>query len=66
MPRNGDINERFAVYRSVCCGREILLRENQRFPDCPRHRNLPTIWTPIVSDETINLLKGKKKNNPVT
>ena len=47
MPRNGEINLRFGVYKSLCCGDEIIVREGATFPDCKKHVNLPTVWKPI-------------------
>jgi hypothetical protein len=46
MPNNGDVNKSFGVYRNVCCGREIVIREGGTFPDCPNHPKLSTIWKP--------------------
>ena len=45
--RNGDMNERTGRYKSVCCSSEILVAAGLTFPDCPNHRNLPTIWKPV-------------------
>jgi len=56
MPRNGEINLRFGVYKSLCCGNEIIVREGATFPDCKRHPNLPTVWKPI------DLAKGAGKD----
>jgi hypothetical protein len=65
MPMNGDINERFGVYTSLCCGAEIVIPEGARFPDCPRHRGLTTTWK--SDDEPIrqakDLWSGKKKRD---
>jgi hypothetical protein len=47
MPQNGDINKRFGVYESLCCGDEIIVREGAKFPDCKNHPKLTTIWKPI-------------------
>ncbi len=49
MPKNGEINAVFGIYQSVCCGRETAVKQGQRFPDCPRHPNLPTIWKRLVT-----------------
>jgi hypothetical protein len=44
MPINGEKNETFGVYRTLCCGREIIIREGATFPDCPNHLKLTTVW----------------------
>jgi hypothetical protein len=48
MPMNGEINDRFGVYTSLCCGAEIVIAEGAGFPDCPRHRGLSTTWKSTV------------------
>lgn len=53
MPSNGEINDRFGVYKNVCCGEEIVIPAGKEFPDCPNHPKLSTIWKPIVSNTTI-------------
>jgi hypothetical protein len=53
MPHNGETNQKFGVYRSLCCGQEIILPAGKRFPDCPSHKNLPTIWRPEVDDSPV-------------
>jgi len=58
MPRNGEINSRFSVYKSLCCGREILVREGMVFPDCPNHPKLTTVWK-IVRTDVIELRRVK-------
>ncbi len=66
MPINGQINMEFGVYRSVCCGAEIVIAEGVEFPDCPRHPKLSTKWK-SVTDEPIrqahDLRNGRKKND---
>jgi hypothetical protein len=47
MPQNGQINEKFGVYRSICCGAEIVLQAGAIFPDCPNHQKLTTGWKPV-------------------
>src|SRR5437773_932373 len=43
MPKNGETNWQFGVYSSLCCGREIIIREGATFPECLNHPNLPTV-----------------------
>src|SRR5688572_17328566 len=33
MPRNGEINDKFGVYKSLCCSVEIVIPEGATFPD---------------------------------
>jgi hypothetical protein len=61
MPKNGDINERFGVYKSLCCSREILLREGVKFPDCPNHPKLTTVWKPVKMD-VAQFVPNRKKS----
>jgi hypothetical protein len=61
MPRNGEINEKFGVYRNLCCGSEIVLAERLEFPDCKNHINLITEWKP-VADEEIRHVRQLGKN----
>ena len=51
MPQSGKVNENFGVYKSVCCGAEIVIDAGLTFPDCPNHRKLTTIWRPIHDDK---------------
>jgi hypothetical protein len=48
MPKSGDINTVWGVYRNSCCGREIIIREGATFPPCEIHDgDLATTWIPI-------------------
>jgi len=44
MPRNGEINTKFGVYKNLCCGIQMVVNNGSQFPDCPNHRNLITEW----------------------
>jgi hypothetical protein len=44
VPRNGELNTQLGLYRTLCCDRELVIREGETFPDCPRHKNLSTVW----------------------
>src|SRR5437879_6050542 len=59
MSQNGEVNSKFGMYQSVCCGAEIFLGVGSTFPDCPHHPRLTTIWKPVL-DEKIARLIGKK------
>jgi hypothetical protein len=63
MPENGETNTKFGVYRTLCCGSEIVIVEYMTFPDCPNHPKLTTVWKPLVTDTIIHL-PDKKKSNP--
>ena len=52
MPENGEINRKFGVYKTVCCGAEIVIREGTAFPECPNHVKLTTVWK-SVADESV-------------
>ena len=54
MPQNGDINEKFGIYKSVCCDVAIVISEGVTFPDCPKHINLATEWKMLtLTDDRI-------------
>jgi hypothetical protein len=61
MPQNGEINRTFSVYKSLCCDREIVVREGATFPDCPNHLRLTTIWK-LLPTEFVELRPVKKSN----
>lgn len=49
MPSKGEISAKFGVYKTLCCDFEIVIGQGVKFPDCPRHPNVATIWTPLES-----------------
>ena len=51
MPQNGEINTKFGVYKTLCCGFEIAISEGAEFPDCPNHARLTTEWKPLNDDK---------------
>jgi hypothetical protein len=61
MPRNGEINRKFGVYKTACCGAEIIIREGAAFPDCPNHPKLTTVWNQIEV-EIVDVITIKKKS----
>jgi len=63
MARNGEVNETFGIFRSLCCGIEITLREKELFPDCPRHRNLPTVWKGVNDGSIPKAIELRAKKN---
>jgi len=62
MPQNGEINTKFGVYASACCGSEIIIREGATFPDCARHPKMITTWQPIEAD-IVDEKVAKKKSS---
>ena len=61
MPRNGEINTKFEIYQSVCCGQEIIIRQGARFPSCPNHPRSTTIWKPLEAEVIDTKAVEKKK-----
>ena len=51
MPQNGEINQQFGVYKSLCCDYEIVVPEQVAFPDCPNHVRLTTQWKHVVDEK---------------
>jgi hypothetical protein len=62
VPQNGETNQKFGIYKTVCCGAEIVINRGATFPDCPNHRKLTTIWKPLVEGKIV----GQPANNPET
>ena len=63
MPKTGQVNEKFGVYKSTCCGYEIVITKGAIFPFCPDHVPLPTIWK-LLPDEDMTKIGGKKGSKP--
>lgn len=64
MPQSGEKNTSFGVFRSGCCGFEIVISVDATFPDCPKHSHLPTEWTSVIESEgvlTLDEISRKKK-----
>jgi hypothetical protein len=47
---NGEVSPANGWYRNVCCNLELYVLAGKTFPDCRRHRNLPTSWRPLDED----------------
>ena len=62
MPNNDEISTLFGLYRTLCCDRELIIREGETFPDCPRHKNLSTVWK-LIKAEVVEMKTIKKKDN---
>jgi len=61
MPRNGEINIKFGVYKTVCCGNEIVINAGSTFPDCPKHPRLTIEWKPVFDSKAE---KSSARNSP--
>jgi len=65
VPENGEKNQKFGVYKSHCCGAEIVIREGATFPECPNHRSLKTIWDPLDFEMILmSEIRKKSKSEP--
>ena len=60
MPHNGQVNDKFGVYKSFCCGFEIVITKGAIFPKCPDHR-VDTFWK-LLPEEDMTQITGKKKS----
>ncbi len=61
VPKTGEVNQKFGVYKSTCCGYEIVITEGATFPFCPDHLPLITIWK-LLPDEDMTDVTGKKRS----
>ncbi len=61
MPHNGQVNEKFGVYKSLCCGAEIVITKGAIFPQCPDHPQ-HTIWK-LLPEEDMTDVTNKKKSD---
>jgi hypothetical protein len=46
MPRDGEVNREFGIYKNTCCSAEILIPEGITFPQCAKH--VSTEWKDIT------------------
>jgi hypothetical protein len=51
MPRDGEVNREFGVYRNSCCNAEILIPKGVTFPQCEKH--VSTEWKDITDVDNI-------------
>ena len=67
VSNNGNKNTKFGVYKSLCCGYEIVIGADITFPDCPKHLKLPTEWKLVLEAEDqvlhVDDIKERKKNH---
>jgi len=56
--KSGDVNQHFGIYKSSCCGLEIVLVKGGVFPLCHKHK-LPASWKLVTEIEPPPPPKGK-------
>ena len=60
MPRSGEKNTAFGVYKNACCGLEIVISIGSKFPICSNHPKLITEWKQIDPDRADAIVINKK------
>ena len=51
MPRDGEVNREFGIYKNTCCSAEILIPQGVTFPQCATH--VSTEWKDITDVDYI-------------
>jgi len=66
VSNNGNKNTKFGVYKTVCCGYEIVIGAGITFPDCPKHLKLPTEWKLVLEaeDQVLHVDDIKERKKP--
>ena len=65
MPQSGEKNTTFGVFKSKCCGLEIVISVDAEFPTCFHHPTLNTEWVQIeVAPEEVDVLKKQSQSGP--
>jgi len=59
MPTNGEVNTRFGLYKNLCCGQQLIVREGNKFPDCKHHPKLTTIWKHVDLEKSAPVLRRR-------
>jgi hypothetical protein len=64
VPQTGQKNALFGVYKSACCGNEIVIAVGTLFPACSNCMKLGTTWkrTEIRVDNVV-VFKKKSKDS---
>ncbi|HYR83160.1 MAG TPA: hypothetical protein VE422_03680 [Terriglobia bacterium] len=60
VPKSGDQNNQFGIYKSTCCGAEIVLVQGAVFPLCHKHK-LPAGWKIVTAIDPGDLRQKDKK-----
>ena len=63
MPQNRKTNQKFGFYKSLCCGKEIVVPEGTQFPDCPNHPDGTTVWKSILDDNIVRFGRRSTSNS---
>ena len=64
MPQNGETNEKLGFYKNQCCGKEIVVPAGTKFPGCPNHPGLITIWESLIDDNVVQFGKTRARDRP--
>lgn len=48
MPRSGEANRAFGIYKTACCNAEIVIPEHVTFPQCLKHNRTLTEWHKVA------------------
>ena len=62
VPKAGQVNQKFEVYESDCCGSEIVITKGAIFPYCPDHLTFNTLWK--LFDEDMTLVTDMTRSKP--
>ena len=63
LPQTGDKNTIFGVFKSACCGAEIVITKGAAFPVCPNHPKQKTTWNQIeITTEGVLVINNKANN----
>jgi hypothetical protein len=63
MPESGELSRKFGVYRTLCCDAEIVIGVGVPFPDCPKHRSMPTEWKELEDADHSSNGNGSMKHH---
>ena len=55
---NGETNFTSGWYRNLCCGLEHFVIAGKPFPDCRRHKKLPTSWKFVSAENAASDTKS--------
>jgi hypothetical protein len=60
---NGEINPEDGWYKNLCCGLDSYVLAGRTFPDCVRHKNLPTAWKTARNNSIPDVTPDRKKDS---
>jgi len=58
--------EILGVYKSLCCGAEIVIPTGAMLPKCPLHPTLPTVWRSVVDEKICHVAEPPDDENRKT